>query len=364
MTRTIVSILTLFVAVLILSNDLVGQIGHSNPNLRDLPVVLSWNDDGIRITAKTAVDRTTNLFQLTPSRFLEQIGNDLIRIAPGDGTTPVIVDLSGYYERSEVVDASINLLAMDQPRIKIHMPKLTLSSYSEPNSFIVELRNYSSELHASRQLVLFRGLDVFYVGTDRCANLSANQNRIVVDVDKCEVKHLALKGGLLNLTDIEEKIPTLCQKYNDRYFIQGQSGGFICLEDCRKEDPNAYQNLKHGRGLVTKYNITDFQDAPVSFLDNMLITKKGIGLNLKTEAQVTEKRGKKGAFSAYDSYRFFPWHEFINLSFAKYIDENQLSISDPYNNRYIYNSKVHFSNVELIQFFNELKAMISAQLNQ
>ena len=67
-------------------------------------------------------------------------------------------------------------------------------------------------------------------------------------------------------------------------------------------------------------------------------------------------------YDAYDYYKFFPWYEFINLSFTKYIDEKRMLIEDAYNNTYIFNSRKHFTNVELIQFFNELNALISAQV--
>ncbi|MCB0632509.1 MAG: hypothetical protein R2824_02240 [Saprospiraceae bacterium] len=348
------------------SNQAFGQRGISNPNLRELPIVLTWGNDGVRITTKTANGGTTNLIDMTPSQFLDQIGNDLIRVAPGAGDTPVIIDMSGFFRRSDSMADANNMYPGPRTKISIHMPKMTLSDYNEPNSFIVELWNFSEETNHSRQVFLFRGLDVFHVGADNCASLSSEFNRIIVNVEKCNVKHLSLKGGLLDLADVEEKIPNLCRKYNDRYYSKGQPDAFVCLEECESEDPKAYDNLQHVRSLITKYNITDFEDAPISFLDEMILTKKGVGLNLKMEYKSTTKsknKSKKISYDAYDKYRFFPWYEFINLTFTKYVDDNQLMIEDPYNNSYIYNSKVHFSNVELIQFFNELKALISARVN-
>lgn len=358
--------LLFWVAALGSSLSLLGQKGNSNPNLRELPVVLSWDDNGVRITTKTTANQSANLLDMTPSQFLEQIGNDLIRVAVGSGNTPVIIDMSEFFKRPDPTADTNNMFVGPRPKISIHMPKLTLADYNEPNSFILDLRNFSGETNTSHQVFLFRGLDVFHVGTDDCANLSSEQNRITVNVEKCGVKHLVLKGGLLDLTDIDGKIPTLCKKYNDRYYSQGQPDAFVCLEECEGQDPDAYKNQQHVRKLITEYNITDFEDAPISFLDNMIITKKGVGLNLKMEYMSNPKAGKKSkkvTYDAYDKFRFFPWYEFINLSFTKYVDENQLMIEDPYSNSYIYNSKVHFSNVELIQFFNELKALISARVN-
>lgn len=348
--------------------DIQGQRGNPNPNFQELPIVFAWDDSGIRVTSKTSDSFTGNLLEMTPSQYLEQIGNDLVRVTPNSGNTPVIIDLVEYYKfkRESSTAAVTNEMMNAHPKIKVFMPKLTLSDYNEPNSFIVELVNFSTRANASRQMFLFRGLDVFYVSTDNCAVLSSEYNRIIVDVEKCDVKHLVLKGGLLDLTDVDVKIPALCKKYNERYFSQGEDDAFVCLKDCPADSTKNYDKLKHVRTLITKYNITDYEDEPLSYLGNLILTKKGVGLNLKTEdpAKTRESaKGKKASFNAYDSYRFFPWYEFINLSFQKYVDESQLLIEDPYNNDYIYNSKVHFSNVELIQFFNELKDLISDQVN-
>ncbi|WP_143473233.1 hypothetical protein [Flavilitoribacter nigricans] len=340
----------------------------ANANFEALPLVFSWEDSGVRITSKTANNLGGNLLEMTPSQYLDQIGNDLVRVTMNSGNTPVIIDLTEYYQykREGSTAEAMNQMINPSPKINLFMPKLTLADYNEPNSFILELRNFSKSVNDARQVFLFRGLDVFYVSTDNCAVLSSEQNRIIVDVEKCDVKHIVLKGGLLDLTDVEQKIPDLCKKYNDRYFSQGEEDAFVCLKDCTDTGTGNYERLKHVRGLITKYNITDYNDEPLSFLGNLLLTKKGVGLNLKTEDMDKTKvstKGKKASYNAYDSYRFFPWYEFINLSFEKYVDESQLRITDPYNNSYIYNSKVHFSNVELIQFFNELKDMISDQVN-
>lgn len=348
---------------------LTGQIRMADANFEALPIVFSWEDSGVRITSKTANNLGGNLLEMTPSQYLDQIGNDLVRVTLNSGNTPVIIDLTEYYQykREGSTAEAMNQMINPSPKIHLFMPKLTLADYNEPNSFILELRNFSDNANEARQVFLFRGLDVFYVSTDNCVELSSEQNRIIADVDKCDVKHLVLKGGLLDLTAVDQKIPDLAKKYNRRYFSQGEEDAFVCLKDCDEEGSSkGYEKLKHVRELITKYNITDYEDEPLSYLGNMLLTKKGVGLNLKTEdleKTRTTARGKKASYNPYDTYRFFPWYEFINLSFEKYMDESQLLIKDPYNNSYIYNSKVHFSNVELIQFFNELKDMISDQVN-
>ena len=366
MFRTSTILSTLLLAMAGYAIDLSGQSVNSNAGIPELPVVLSWDDDGIRIRTKNPDQVSNKFLNMKPSQYLEKIGNDFIRVNMGAGNTPVIIDLSNYFNQlSSTAQASTyNLIESAEPFVDIEMPKLSLSNYQEPNSFVVTLQNFSGKRRYSQQKIVFKGIDVFYIGADNCAELSAERNSITIDVDRCKVNYLLLKGGLLNVGNVDEKIPALCRKYNSRYY--GQVDAFVCLEDCRGKDPDSEANLKHTRKLITKYNITDFEDEPISFLDDMILTKKGVGLNLKVqqvEGLKGKKRSKSVSYSAYDSYQFFPWFEFINLSFEKYAGDKQLMIRDPYNNSFIYNSKIHFSNVELIQFFNELKSVITAEVN-
>lgn len=357
-------VLLLVACALGVSAPLAGQYGSvSIPNLSELPLTLSWDENGIRIVAKTADPRSGNLLKLVPSRYLEQIGNDLIRVTTNYGQAPVIIDLTDYYEgRSRAtVDASSGR-EYSLPKISVEMPKLALADYNEPNSFLVEIRNYTDKVKGSSQTFLFRGLDVFYVNASECAGKSSLENRIILDVEGCEeVKYLVIEGGLLGLADVEEKIPALCNKYNDRYYIPGQTKAFLCIEDCKGEGEKVYQHLEHVRDLITKYNITDYEDAPLSYLGDIILTKKGVGFNVNMQKD-NKLFQKSGEFEETDTYKFFPWYEFINLSFAKHRGTHELMITDPYNNSYLYNSKVYFTNVELIQFFTELKDIISERV--
>ena len=81
------------------SQEVVAQEKINNPNLGELPIILSWDNDGVRITTKSQNRRSANLLKMIPSRYLEQIGNDLIRVTLDAGGTPVIVDLSNFYIR-------------------------------------------------------------------------------------------------------------------------------------------------------------------------------------------------------------------------------------------------------------------------
>lgn len=360
------TLLSLLLALLLgLTSTLSAQYMRSNiPNLRELPVALSWDDGGIRIVAKTTSTHSGNLISMKPSRFLEQIGNDLIRVTPGVRQAPVIIDLTDYYESTSGATADANnMFNNSTPQVSIEMPKLTLADYNEPNSFIVEIRNFTKNNNEVGQTFLFRGLDIFYVNTNACVERSSDENRIILDVEKCnEVKYLVIEGGLLSLDDVSEKIPALCNKYNDRYYTPGQTKAFLCVEDCRVEDGGSYEHLKHVRSLITKYNITDYEDAPLSYIGDVILTKKGVGLNLKKHqgGKLFKKKGED--FNELIEYKFFPWYEFINLNFNKFENEHNLLIEDPYNNIYLYDSKVYFTNVELIQFFSELKALISERV--
>ncbi|PHN01241.1 hypothetical protein CRP01_38190 [Flavilitoribacter nigricans DSM 23189 = NBRC 102662] len=355
--------LILTMLALAFSSTAPAQSGGSSniPNLRELPVTLSWDDSGIRIVAKTSNPRSGNILSLVPSRFLEQIGNDLIRVTPGSGQAPVIIDLTDYFRGTSGATAdATNMIDNTVPQVTIEMPKLTLSSYNEPNSFLVEIQNYSNREKGLSQTFLFRGLDIFYVNSSECVKRSSESNRIILDVSKCEtVKYLVIEGGLLNLADVDEKIPALCEKYNDRYYTPGQTKAFLCVEECMSEGAGAYEHLKHVRELITKYNITDYEDAPLSYIGDVILTRKGVGLNLKKKQDAKLFKKKEDEFAADHAYKFFPWYEFINLNFDKYEDDQKLIISDPNNNNYLYDSRVYFSNVELIQFFSELKDLIS-----
>lgn len=79
--------------------------------------------------------------------------------------------------------------------------------------------------------------------------------------------------------------------------------------------------------MVIKYNIIDFDDYLIFFLDDIILIKKGVGLNLKVKLfkfikNNKRKRNKKMVYDVYDYYKFFFWYEFINFFFIKYMDEN------------------------------------------
>ncbi len=339
--------------------------GALNPNLKDLPFVISWNDDGITISKSYSSEVTGGIFTVEPAQYLERLSNDIIKVLPGGGAAPVIIDMTHFYHpRRPMNGRKGGTIEGGAETIRIEMPKMILSSYSEPDAFIIELKGYSKN---NSQTFLFRGLDAIFVGSGQCAEKFADGNKVILDVRKCDVKHLNLKGGMVDTSAIADKITNLCDQYNYRYFsdLSGEENGFICLEDCRKENDRTYKYLQHTRRLITKYEIVNFNDQPVAFVGEILFTEMGVGLKMKKKEKENKSilRFIKSTPEPEKEYYFFPWSAFINLNFDAMGDSSiQIAVEDPYGNEYVYGSKVYFSNVELIQFFNELKTLISDRL--
>ena len=160
-------------------------------------------------------------------------------------------------------------------QINIEVPKIGASRFDEEESFFLEISNYSKSEKWSSQTFIFRGLDVFFIVADENANVEIKDRHIKVDVSKSKTNYLLLKGGVLNLEATYTLIPKLCRKYNERYFVNEEA--FICIEDCAHEDPNSEVHLKHVRNLITQYNITDFDDAPISYIGQYIIDQKRSG---------------------------------------------------------------------------------------
>ena len=348
-----------------LTGLLNGQSSQNSSNLRDLPLELSWDDFGVKIRTLKTTTSSERLINLVSSNYLTEISNGFIRVNAGAENVPILVDLSGYLLKESNRLKGVSLISDTHPTIDVKAQSITLSNYDTPNSFTLEVFNFSKKSPNARQVFVFKGLDVFNVVADQGAKSSFKGKVFKVNVGNCKIKQLILKGGLLNLADLDVKIPDLCKKYNSRYFIKRKA--FTCLEDCKESDPLTEANYRHVRDLVTKYNLTDYTDKPISFLDDILLTQKGVGINFNAgvdeanKLKISFKKKEEETAPSYE-YHFFPWNKFINLSFSKLEDSTQLRTTDPYGNIYTYDSKIDFSNVELIQFFNELKALITTNV--
>ena len=352
---------TLMAMLLLLATNSWGQNGklHANadspaglskPN--ELPITITWDENGINVRANgVGPYSSNNFFQTKPSKYLEKVGNDLIRINLGGDDIPVLIDLTNYFDVINRDNTEFTSINENEPSlISIDHPDLAVKTALIDDSFVLVLENYNKR---SRKEIIFKGMDVFLVEADKSASLYSNSNKIYVDVKRSQVNKLVVRGALLDITGFDTKIPELCKKYNEKFGEQA----FVCFEE-ETEEPEIWDS-EHVRDLVTKYNITDFDDKPIAYLDFVLITKKGIGFNLKKEDYNTKK---EIVYKPYDSYEFFSWQEFLNLNFNKYIDNIRILVNDPYSKSFIHYSKTNFTNVELVQFLKELRFLVSKQM--
>ncbi len=317
----------------------------------ELPITLSWDENGVNIRANRKNYASNNVFQAKPSKYLEKVGNDLIRINLGGDDIPVLIDLTRYYEELENLENGFTKINNTESAwITVDHPDLAVETILDERSYTLVLENYAKR---ARKEIILRGMDVFLVEADKSAKLYSNANKIFVDVKKATNNKLVLRGALLDIEGLDESIPKLCNKYNKKF---GETA-FICFDE-DAEDSEIW-NLEHVRDLITKYNITDFEDKPIAYLNFIFITKKGIGFNLKAEDYKTRK---EIVYLPQDSYQFFPWQDFLNLEFNKYLDNIRVFVNDPYDKTYIHYSKTHFSNVELVQFLKELKHVVGMKM--
>jgi len=334
---------------------------HDDPipveQLPELPVAIYWDDSGLKIRLKRHDSNTASQLRALPSRYLEKVGNDLININKGGSLTPVVIDLSKYFENKMGYRSGYTRINNNEMHaITVEKDDLSGSNYDEYDTFAMILKYPSGKRRHAQQEILFKGLDVFRVEADQRAHVQLSGKKIIVDVSKTPSRYLVLRGGVLQLDDIEELVPNLCYKYNKKF---GEDGAFICSDTDGRGD-KAW-NLDHVRNLITKYNITDFNDEPLAYLKNIIITKKGIGFDLKRFSY--DKRNKPKDVAALDSYLFFDWSTFINMKFEKSSSSRQFIIQGPYSKTFLYGGNEFFTNVELIQFMNELTYSIAAAMD-
>ena len=317
-----------------------------------LPIVLSWGQQGLNIHAERTMTATASIpFDLEISGELERLGNDEIHVSENDFNTPVFIELNSYFSEIDAAEEDGDLPSA-RPRIRIDRDGSKRKDYDDDKVFTLELRNF--EGNKSQEFIV-NGIDVFLIETEGNTKIEAYQKKIVVDVAESGVKEIMFRGGRLLRSNFVEKVPVLCQQYNDRF----QEEAAFAVEDTVLS-PLSQWKLEHVRDLITKYNITDFRDEPLAYLGNMFITKNGIGFSVRTGT--FKKNGGWTKYSKAPTYKFFPWAKFINLEFAKYYNDRQLKIIAPYNNNYIYNGNPNFSNVEMIQFLKELNYLVSTSI--
>ncbi len=317
-----------------------------------LPILLTWDTDGLNIHAENSVASASDMpFGLEISGDLQAITEDKIRVNETDFETPVYIELDPYFKKVSE-NQSKNMVKKEKPVIKINRKGVAKRVASLDRSFTLELKNY--EGNKSQEFVV-NGIDVFLIETKGSTKIEAYEKRIVIDVAESGVNQIMFRGGRLLQGNLMEKIPILCQSYNDKY----KEDHAFTVEDTLLSPGTKWQ-LDHVRDLITKFNITDFRDESLAYLDEVIITKKGIGFNVR--AGSFKRNGGWIKYSKGHTYKFFRWAKFINLEFEKYYDHKQIKIKGPYGNNYLFDGNPNFSNVELIQFLKELNYIISSNV--
>ena len=317
-----------------------------------LPIVLSWGQEGLNIHAERTIAAAASIpFDLEISGELEKLSSDEIHVSESDFNTPVFIELDSYFSELDANKVK-GERAAEKPRIKIDRDGRKRKDMSEEKVFTLELRNFEGN---KTQEFIVNGIDVFLIETEGNTKIEAYQKKIVIDVADSGVKEIMFRGGRLLKSNFVEKVPSLCQQYNDKF----QEQAAFTVEDTLLS-PMSRWKLEHVRDLITKYNITDFRDEPLAYLGNLFITKNGIGFRVRTGT--FKKNGGWTKYSKDHNYMFFPWAKFINLEFDKYYNDRQLKIVAPYSDNYIYEGNPNFSNVEMIQFLKELNHLVSTSI--
>lgn len=311
--------------------------------LAPLPILLQWDNAGLKIQAVDSQNPATSLFELQSSGCFENLGQDLISLKSGEGCESITIDLTAYL--SGGTKGKDNLAARDTGlrRIKIEKTNTMQGQGLQNDEFVVGLEGFKKPFTAG-QKIIFKGLDAFVLEADEKARYTRQNGEIKVNVKDCTANFVFFKGGMIKTTGFEESLPLLSKKYNSRYT---EYDGFIYVN---KNTVGKKWDFAHVRDLITKYNITDFEDQPLSYLEDMLITTKGIGFKL------VHSGAKPEVSSPY--YGFFSWAEFINFRFERYLNDRQLKLISPYQEVFHYGGNTFFSNVEMIQFMQELKDLI------
>lgn len=354
-TNTIVAILLMVTTIQAQKNYNLDQ----DLKLPILPIQIFWDDFGINIRMLDVPTDDETKLGLSSSPYLEKLTTDVIRVSLGEPDAPVVINLENYFAeqgQEPIVKPTYNLRPEDHT-IYVEKRKLTLGSYDLPDAFVFEISNFSEKRRYTRQIFVIQGINSFLLQTDKAAKVNQFNNGILsVDLMESNANEVLLRGDYLELDQLEEMIPTLCQKYNDRF---QEFNAFVCVRDCIARGSES--QLEYVRQLVTLYNITDFNDEPIAFLDQIIMTKQGIGF--LTTPKLTEETSSKKTEPVTPKYTFYKWGTFINLEFEKGLGSTQILIKNPYKNTLTFRSDAYFSNVELIQFLLELKHTILNQLN-
>ena len=345
-----------FVTVLLCQALILPTFGQHNYRLKEslkpplLPVQISWDDFGVNIRMDGVAPDDDTTFEVGSSRYLEKMSSDLIRIELGEPDVPVVIDLTGFYKPEANREEN-------QGMVSVTKPTQSLEIYEREQNFTFELINFSKKRHYTRQNIIVKGLSTFLIEMGPDVLPRKINKKVKLDLTNSNTNYIALRGGTLQLENLEETIPNLCAKYNQKF---SEYGSFVCVRDCIANQSE--KELDYVRDLITKYNVTDFNDEPIAFLKQIIMTKNGIGL--PTIFQPEAPRFSKKVPDPITKYRFYKWGDFINLQFDKSKKEKGFLILTPYQEILYSETTADFSNVELIQFLNELRYQILLNINE
>ena len=307
-------------------------------DLPRLPLIIHWGQTDFRIQAAPAQPSIFEMVAAPSAKCLEYLSEDMIRIKPGPECASILFDFANAAEPSPSAANSITIDRIDA----------RMRGNVQSEDLLISIDGHDPEAPESSQVFIFRGLDVIWIESDPKVVSHTMRNRVHLDVAEVGVPMLLFKGGKINETQMLSALPQLGEKYN-RKFVEFDS--FIYEN---KETVGEKWNWEHVRKLVNQYNITDFRDEPLLYLEDMLITKKGIGLKLMPWRK--SKARKKTI------HLFFPWKDFVNLKPETYQDERQLKLTTPQKETFVFNGTAFYSNVELIQFLKELRSLVFSHM--
>ncbi len=303
--------------------------------LPKLPLLIHWDQSDFRIQAVPSELSPANQLAATSSKCFDYLSEDMVRIKAGSECSSILFNFSAPSSVSRSIDPPIVMKGIDA-RIKGNL---------QGDDLLVSINGYDPEDSQRNQLLVFRGLDVILVESDPRVVAQRETNTVHLEVSKADIQMLLFKGGKIHETQITNAIPQLGMKYNKK-FVEYDS--FVYEE---KGTVGRKWDSEHVRNLVNKYNITDFRDEPLLYLEDMLVTKKGIGLTLQS-VHVRAKARKRPVSL------FFRWKDFIHLELESYKDDRQLQLITPQKEVYLFRGTHFYSNVELIQFMKELRNLI------
>ncbi len=324
--------------------------GGDKAGLKNLPFLIQWDDAGLKIRAIKDKKNYLQVFDLRASNCLEDLGQDFVNIKPGCAS--ISIDFNDYIPKEKAsmraVEEDLVPKGASTGRIKIEKTNSLFQRDLGKRDHILVLEGYG-RLKGQQQKFIISGIDVFKVEADPDAVFKVQGDQVRVDLANCNTNLLLTKGGIINEAGFIHKLAPLGQKYNKKYV---EYDGFIYEG---KSSVGGKWDFEHVRRLMTKYSITDFEDRPLVYLSDLLITKKGIGMRV-LNSNVKQDQLRVG-------YQYFDWSEFVNLRFQRQGSNAQVKIRSPYGEETIYNGNRFFSNVEMIQFFNELRSVILQHLD-